>query len=144
TAAALSLGAVAVVLGAGLRHVVFAQPLWLLLLGLPLAMIGLRAWSSPTPATMKFTRKRSFERFPGGFATQIVDLPDGLRLAAIVVLIVACARPQSTRMSERVEHEGIDIVIALDLSESMQNDDLRPDRLTAAKLVIDDFVTRRP
>ena len=143
-AAALSLGAVAVVLGPGLRHVVFAQPLWLLLLALPLAAVGLRAWLSPGPATMKFTRKRSFERIPGGFATQLVDLPDGLRLAAALVLIVACARPQSTRMSERVEHEGIDIVIALDLSESMKNPDLPPNRLTAAKLVIDDFIARRP
>jgi len=141
--AAAGLGGIAAVLGQGLRHVIFAQPLWLLLLALPVAALALRAWLAPKPATMRFTRKRSFERISGGFATHLVDLPDGLRLAAILVLIVACARPQSTRMSERIEHQGIDIAIALDLSESMRADDLRPDRLTAAKLVIDDFVARR-
>jgi Ca-activated chloride channel family protein len=103
-----------------------------------------RAWLWPDPATLRYTRKRSFERIPGGLATHLADLPDGLRLAAIILLVIACARPQSTRISERVQREGIDIAIALDLSESMSFDDLRPDRLTAAKLVIDDFVARRP
>lgn len=142
-AAAISLGLIAARLGEGVRHVIFAQPLWLLLLLVPLAAMALRAWLAPRPATMRFTRKRSLDRIGGGFATYLADLPDGLRLAAVLVLIVACARPQSTRLSERIEHEGIDIAIALDLSESMKNDDLRPDRLTAAKLVIDDFVARR-
>ncbi|PRQ03516.1 von Willebrand factor type A domain protein [Enhygromyxa salina] len=143
-AAALCLGAIALRLGAGVRHVIFAQPLWLLLALVPLAAMAARAVFAPTPATMHFTRKRSFERIPGGFATYLADLPDGLRLGAVLVLVVACARPQSTRLNERIEHEGIDIAIALDLSESMKNDDLRPDRLTAAKLVIDDFIARRP
>ncbi|PRP96297.1 VWA domain-containing protein [Enhygromyxa salina] len=142
-AAAISLGLIAARLGDGVRHVIFGQPLWLLLLPIPLAAMGLRAWLAPRPATMHFTRKRSLDRIGGGFATYLADLPDGLRLGAVLVLIVACARPQSTRLSERIEHEGIDIAIALDLSESMKNDDLRPDRLTAAKLVIDDFVARR-
>jgi Ca-activated chloride channel homolog len=142
-AAAISLAVIAARLGEGVRHVIFAQPLWLLLLILPLAAMAVRAWLGPKPATMHFTRKRSLDRIGGGFATHLADLPDGLRLAAVFVLIIACARPQSTRMSERIEHEGIDIAIAFDLSESMKNDDLRPDRLTAAKLVIDDFVARR-
>ena len=143
-AAALSLGAVALRLGQGVRHVIFAEPLWLLLGLVPLAAMALRAALGPKPATMKFTRKRSVERIPHGFAIHLADLPDGLRLGAVLVLVVACARPQSTRMSERLEHEGIDIAIAIDLSESMKNDDLRPNRLTAAKLVIDDFIARRP
>lgn len=142
-ASAISLGAVAAVLGESLRHVILTQPLWLLLLALPLATMAIRAWLWPEPATLRYTRKRSFERIPGGFATHLAELPDGLRLAAVLLLVVACARPQSTRLSERVQREGIDIAIALDLSESMSFDDLRPDRLTAAKLVIDDFVARR-
>jgi Ca-activated chloride channel family protein len=140
----LSLVALAAVLGQGLRHVILAQPWWLLLLALPLATMVVRAVLWPDPATLRFTRKRSFERFHGGFATHLADLPDGLRLAAVMLLVLACARPQSTRLSERVQREGIDIAIVLDLSESMAFDDLRPDRLTAAKLVIDDFVARRP
>ncbi|KIG18132.1 BatA protein [Enhygromyxa salina] len=142
-AAAISLGLIAARLGEGVRHVIFGQPLWLLLLLVPLVAMALRAWLAPRPATMHFTRKRSLDRIGRGFATYLADLPDGLRLGAVFLLVVACARPQSTRLSERIEHEGIDIAIALDLSESMKNDDLRPDRLTAAKLVIDDFVARR-
>jgi len=72
------------------------------------------------------------------------DLPPGLRLAAVVLVIVAAARPQSTRATDDLEVEGIDIVIALDLSGSMQETDLVPNRLEAAKAVIQDFVRRRP
>ena len=143
-AASLSLAGLAIYLGEGVRHVIFAQPLALLLLLLPVVALGVRAAVDPTPATMAFTRKRSFERIPGGFATHLADLPDGLRLGAVLILAVACARPQSTRRSELVEHEGIDIAIALDLSDSMELGDLPPNRLTAAQLVIDDFVARRP
>ncbi len=72
------------------------------------------------------------------------DLPTVLRLAAVVLVGVALARPQSSRASDDLELEGIDIVIALDLSGSMQETDLVPNRLEAAKLVIQDFVRRRP
>lgn len=142
-AAALAVVVLVALLGEGLRHVVFAEPLWLLLLLGPALALGLRAWLAPRRPSFRFTRKRSAEQLGRSPAVLLADLPDGLRLAAIVVLIVACARPQSTRMSERVEREGIDIALALDLSESMENRDLRPDRLTAAKLVIDDFIARR-
>ena len=54
------------------------------------------------------------------------------------------ARPQSTVGAERVTHEGIDIVIVLDLSVSMETPDLPPTRLEAAQYVIDDFISRRP
>ena len=67
-----------------------------------------------------------------------------LRLAAVVLIGVALARPQSSRASDDLELEGIDIVIALDMSGSMQETDLVPNRLEAAKLVIQDFVRHRP
>lgn len=143
-AAALGLAAIAARLGENLRHVVFQQPLWLLLMLVPLAAMAVRVATDPKPATMQFSRKRSFDRIGGGVVTHLADLPDGLRLGAVLLLAVACARPQSTRMSERITHEGIDIAITLDLSESMGADDLRPDRLTAAKLVIDKFIALRP
>jgi Ca-activated chloride channel family protein len=79
-----------------------------------------------------------------GLVARLRDLPTVLRLAAVVLVGVALARPQSTRGSDELELEGIDIVIALDLSGSMQETDLVPNRLEAAKLVIQDFVHRRP
>jgi Ca-activated chloride channel family protein len=79
-----------------------------------------------------------------GIVARLRDLPTVLRLAAVVLVIVAAARPQSTRATDDLEVEGIDIVIALDLSGSMQETDLAPNRLEAAKAVIGDFVRRRP
>ena len=79
-----------------------------------------------------------------GVVARLRDLPTVLRLAAVVLVIVAAARPQSTRATDDLEVEGIDIVIALDLSGSMQETDLVPNRLEAAKAVIQDFVRRRP
>ncbi len=79
-----------------------------------------------------------------GLVARLRDLPTVLRLAAVVLVGVALARPQSTRGSDELELEGIDIVVALDLSGSMQETDLVPNRLEAAKQVIRDFVHRRP
>ena len=143
-AAGLGLGVLMAIIGENLRHVILAQPLGLLLLALPLIGMAIRALSAPQPATLRFTRKRTLGHLSGGLAVRLADLPDGLRLGAALLLALACARPQSTRMSERIEHEGIDIAIAVDLSDSMENDDLRPNRLGAAQLVIDDFIARRP
>jgi Ca-activated chloride channel family protein len=72
------------------------------------------------------------------------ELPTVLRLAVVVLVGVAMARPQSTRAADDLELEGIDIVLSLDLSGSMQETDLVPNRLEAAKIVIRDFVRRRP
>ncbi len=142
--AAVAVGAVLAILGEDLRHVVFATPWWLLVLVVPIAGMAIRAATAPEPAALRFSRKQSLDTLGGGLAVQLAQLPDGLRLGAALILALACARPQSTRMSEQIEHEGIDIAIAIDLSESMAAEDLRPDRLTAAKLVIDDFIARRP
>jgi Ca-activated chloride channel family protein len=79
-----------------------------------------------------------------GLVARLRDLPAVLRLATVVLVGVALARPQSTRVTDDLELEGIDIVIALDLSGSMQETDLVPSRLEAAKMVIQDFVRRRP
>lgn len=67
-----------------------------------------------------------------------------LRLAAITLLIVGFARPQSGRTEEEIITEGIDIVMALDISSSMLAEDFKPNnRLEAAKLVAQDFIKGR-
>lgn len=132
------------VIGSDLRHISFANPLWSLSALVPLAAVGIRTWRWPRPATLRFSRARTAARMRAGFAARVVDLPDGLRLAAALMLALALARPQSTRLTDHLEHEGIDIAIALDLSDSMESPDLYPNRLEAAKQVIDDFIARRP
>ena len=67
-----------------------------------------------------------------------------LRMAAFSLLIIALARPQSTLKRQNVSIEGIDIVLGLDISGSMLAQDLKPDRLEAAKKVSEDFFRGRP
>ena len=71
-------------------------------------------------------------------------LPEALRLAALCLLIVCIARPRSKTEMERVDTEGIDIVIAVDVSTSMLARDFKPDRLSAAKDISIEFIAQRP
>jgi Ca-activated chloride channel family protein len=67
-----------------------------------------------------------------------------LRLIAIALFIIVLARPQSRSSWKDVKTEGIDIVMALDISGSMLAKDFKPDRLEAAKEVAQDFIDSRP
>ncbi len=68
----------------------------------------------------------------------------GASLAGAVLLVLALARPQSEDSKESVKQEGIDIVVAMDVSVSMLARDLKPDRLEAAKKVAAEFIDGRP
>lgn len=70
-------------------------------------------------------------------------LPEILFLAAAVFLILALARPQLGNVSKTAKRNGIDIMLALDISGSMQLNDFKPNRLEASKKVAEDFVNGR-
>lgn len=124
----------------------FAHPWFLALIPLVVALVLWLGLGRRAERRALFLHSRAGELAAQrpGMVARLRDLPTVLRLAAAVLLIVALARPQSTRASDDLEVEGIDIVIALDLSGSMQETDLVPNRLEAAKSVIQDFVRRRP
>lgn len=67
-----------------------------------------------------------------------------LRMLSLSMLIVALARPQSSSTSESIDSEGIDIVMSVDVSGSMLAEDLKPNRIEAAKDVATEFVNERP
>ena len=71
-------------------------------------------------------------------------LPEALRLLALCILIFCIARPRSKTEMERVDTEGIDIVLAVDVSTSMLARDFKPDRLSAAKDISIEFIAQRP
>ena len=71
-------------------------------------------------------------------------VPFALRLAALVLIIVCLARPRSSEDFERVDTEGIDIVLAMDVSTSMLARDFTPDRISAAKDIAIEFIAERP
>ncbi|MDE5852096.1 MAG: VWA domain-containing protein [Alistipes sp.] len=70
-------------------------------------------------------------------------VPFALRIGALTLLIVALARPQGIEENARTNTEGIDIVLAIDVSGSMLARDFKPDRITAAKEVASDFIADR-
>ena len=70
-------------------------------------------------------------------------LPYLLKIIASVLMIFAIARPQSSSNWEESTTEGIDIVLAMDVSGSMLALDLKPDRLEASKNVAIDFISKR-
>jgi Ca-activated chloride channel family protein len=95
---------------------------------------------------------------PRGWRTALRDVPGVLRGAALVLAVLALARPQSLLRGETAEERGIDIVLVLDLSGSMtavmdapttatpppgRGPHARPTRLDVAKDVLIDFVKRR-
>lgn len=71
-------------------------------------------------------------------------LPFVLRLMAVALIIVAIARPQSSEYGSNSQTEGIDIVLAIDVSGSMLARDFEPDRMTAARDVAAKFIVDRP
>ena len=74
---------------------------------------------------------------------QLRHLPFILKIAAVSLMIIALARPQSSINWEESTTEGIDIVLAMDISGSMLAQDLKPDRLEASKNVAIDFISKR-
>ena len=68
-------------------------------------------------------------------------IPDILKIAGIILLVIALLRPQLVKKETQEKIKGIDIMLALDISGSMQAEDLKPNRLEAAKGVCRDFVS---
>ncbi len=74
----------------------------------------------------------------------IRHLPFVLRLLALTMIIIAISRPRSSEQMEKVDTEGIDIVLAMDVSTSMLARDFAPDRISAAKDIAIEFISQRP
>jgi Ca-activated chloride channel family protein len=68
----------------------------------------------------------------------------GIRMTAVLIIIIVLARPQTTDKFQDVSTEGIDIILALDISGSMLARDFKPDRLEASKNVATEFISGRP
>lgn len=119
---------------------------WALLLCLfaPVALamrLSERAHSAPR---LSFSRATEAARFGPSPRQWCKDIPQALRFCAMVLLGITLSGPQSVHGADRTKVEGIDIVLCLDLSLSMQAADIRPSRFAATKAVVDSFIRRRP
>lgn len=122
----------------------FAHPTYLYLL---LVLVPLIAWYiirlSKTQATFKLASTGAFKGMKKSFRVYMRHLPFLLRLLAIAAITIVIARPQAVNSWEETETQGIDIVLALDVSGSMLAQDLQPNRIEAAKKVAAEFITDR-
>ncbi len=71
-------------------------------------------------------------------------MPFVLRIAALSLIIIAIARPRSSSKLDKVQSEGIDIMLTMDVSTSMLARDFTPDRISAAKDIAIEFISQRP
>lgn len=116
--------------------------LYLLLL-LPLLAVWYWFRNKNNNPELHFSGLKVFEQMPRSPKSLVIHSLFVLRLLAIGLLIIAFARPQSVSTSQNIQIEGIDIVMALDVSGSMLARDFEPDRLEAAKAVASDFIAKR-
>ena len=95
-------------------------------------------------ASVQMSSATTLKRSARSWRVYLLHVPFVLRVAAITLLSIALARPQLTNRWSSESTEGIDIMMALDISGTMQAEDLKPNRLEAAKQVASDFVIARP
>jgi Ca-activated chloride channel family protein len=124
---------------------IFANPIYFLLLLLLIPMIGWYLWKlRKSQATIQLSSVEGFAKAPNTLKIYLRHLPFILRMLAFIFLVIALARPQTTNKWNTATTEGIDIVLSVDISSSMLAQDLKPDRLEAAKDVAASFINGRP
>jgi len=115
---------------------------YLLLVILPLAAWYIFRLKKST-ASLQVSSTAALFKAPKTLRHYLRHLVFALQMLAIVFFVIVLARPQSSRSWEDVTTEGIDIVVALDISSSMLARDFSPDRLEAAKKVAMEFISGR-
>jgi Ca-activated chloride channel family protein len=95
-------------------------------------------------ASMQVSDTRMYAHAPKSYKNYLIHAPFVLRVLAVALVILVLARPQTTNRWQNSEIEGIDIMMAIDVSTSMLAEDLKPNRLEAAKEVASQFISGRP
>ncbi|MFM9027649.1 MAG: vWA domain-containing protein [Bacteroidota bacterium] len=123
----------------------FANPgfLWLLM-ALPAIVVFRFIYLRKKETPLRFTGLPLIPVKTKSWRTHFEHLPFALRCVSLALIIVGLARPQSSSSTQSISSEGIDIVMALDISPSMLAEDLRPNRIEGAKKVALQFIEKRP
>ena len=123
----------------------FANPGYLFLLLLLIPIVGWYIWKlHNTRAAVQLSSTASLARQPKSLRIWLIHVPFVLRVVIVALLSLALARPQISNRWQSESTEGIDIMMALDISGTMLGEDLKPNRLEAAKAVATEFVISRP
>lgn len=126
------------------KEITFAYPwiLYLLLL-IPLMVFWYFKKGKNRQPSIIYSSFKIIDDIPKNWKEKLRHLPMVLRVLSLTFLIIALARPQTFSSGQNIYAEGIDIVMDLDISGSMLAQDLKPNRLDAAKNVIDNFIKER-
>lgn len=128
-----------------MKNITYDQPLFLyLLLIIPLIIAFYVLRQHKTHASIRMPGLEQFRHAGRSFRHYLRHVLFGLRMIALGLLIIVLARPQATDSFQNTTTEGIDIVLALDISGSMLARDFKPDRLVASKNVAIEFISGRP
>lgn len=123
----------------------FASPYFLFgLTIIPILILWYIFRCNKQQAYVRFPDTGFFNKLPKSWRSYFRHIVFVLEIAALSLFIIALARPQSSSKNKKVNIEGIDIVLAMDISSSMLARDLKPDRLEASKAVASNFVSGRP
>ena len=117
--------------------------LFLLLLIIPY-LIWYLMYRKKSEPTMRMSDTQAYRFAPHSWKVTLMPLQLLLRLAVFVLLVLILARPQTQNSWKNESVEGIDIMLAMDVSTSMLAEDLRPNRIEAAKQVAAEFIVGRP
>lgn len=124
---------------------IFGNPSCLFLLLLLLPAIAYYIWKQKNvQASIQISTTKQFAQLPRSWKEYLRHLNFLLLLISFALVIIVLARPQSSDSWSRSDTEGIDIVMSLDISYSMQTPDFKPNRLEASKDVAAQFVAGRP
>ena len=128
-----------------LADVSFANPEFFYFLAvIPLLVAWYIRYHRRVTPKVRFSTLSAFSGIPPSARERARHLPFALRMFGLACLIVALARPQTASTGENIYTEGIDIVLVMDISGSMLAEDLKPNRIEAAKAVASEFVDGRP
>lgn len=97
-----------------------------------------------TEPTLKISDTRVYKFAPRSWKVILMPVLFIFRIIAFVLLVIILARPQTKNSWENQTREGIDIMLAMDISTSMLAEDLKPNRMEAAKKVAAEFIIGRP
>lgn len=127
------------------KHISFAHPIFFgLFLLIPLALWWQWHTRHRRHAALRLTTTAALAQVKPGWRIRYRPILTVLRVLALSAIIIALARPQSSNVTENIDSEGIDIVLSVDVSGSMLAEDLKPNRIEAAKKVALEFVDSRP
>ena len=124
----------------------FQYPNLLWLLAVPVLLIGHYLYRELTGRKphLRVSTAVPWKRMGPGAPAVLRHVPFALRIAALSLIIIALARPRSSSQMEKIDTDGIDIVLTMDVSTSMLARDFNPDRISAAKDIAIEFIAQRP